>query len=69
MYEPALWLIAGFLFIGLLSRIAIFLFTISLFFLITAMLLNDHDAVIGSGFCCILFGAISGGQRNVNVWN
>ncbi len=69
MYEPALWLIAGFLMIGLLSRIAIYLFTISLFFLIIAMLSNDHNAVVASGFFCVIFGAISGGQRNVNVWN
>lgn len=69
MYDIALWVIFSLFLMGFMSRFAIFLFTISLFILILAMALHDNDAAILSGFFCIIFGAIAGGQRNVNVWN
>lgn len=69
MYEAALWVIGGLILIGILTRYAIFLFTISLAFLIIGMFLHDYNAVVTSGVLCIIFGAIAGGQQNVNVWN
>ena len=69
MYEAALWVIFGLILIGFLTRYAIFLFTISLAFLIIGMFMHDYNAVVTSGFFCIIFGAIAGGQQNVNVWN